>query len=177
MARFRRARVQEFARRARTSRNASQRGRALEDLLCHAFAAIPGILPPLRNVVDFADGGEIDIFFANKGAKSGLWFLPTSFLAECKNWRRPVGAEEVRVFIDRLRERGCHAGILVAANGITGERRSLDAARRHIARALEDDKHILVLTMQELERVGSATHLVRLLVGKWMQLHSFLTSV
>jgi len=119
----------------------------------------------------------MDIFFANKGAKPGLWFLPISLLTECKNWAGRVGAEEVRVFVDKLRERGCHAGILVAANGITGDARSLTAARRHIARALEDDTQILVLTLQELEGVRSTAQLVRLLLDKWMRLNSFLTSI
>ena len=177
MARFPRTHVRRCAQRARNSRNPVVRGRALEQLVCHAFTSIPGILPPMRNAIDFADGGEIDIFFANNGAKSGLWFLPISLLTECKNWAGRVGAEEVRVFVDKLRERGCHAGILVAANGITGDARSLTAARRHIARALEDDTLILVLTLQELERVRSTAQLVRLLLDKWMRLSSFLTSM
>src|SRR5260370_37319097 len=99
------------------SRTPAVPGRALEQLVCHAFSSIPGILPPMRNAIDFAEGGEIDIFFANKGTKSGLWFLPISLLTECKNWAGRVGAEEVRVFVDKLRERGCHARILFAANG------------------------------------------------------------
>jgi hypothetical protein len=177
MGRFRRTHVRNCARRARTLRNPAARGRVLEQLVCHAFSTIPGILPPIRNAIDFAEGGEIDIFFANKGAKSGLWFLPISLLTECKNWRGRVGAEEIRIFVDKLRERGCHAGILVATNGITGDVRSLTAARRHIARALEDNTQILVLTLQELERVKSTTQLVRLLLDKWMRLSSFLTSI
>jgi len=177
MPRFPRKEIRDCIRKAREAQNAAERGRALEELLCHIFIAIPGILPPVRNVVDFADGGEIDIFFANKAPDNGLWFLPISVLTECKNWQGRVGAEEIRIFIDRLRERACRAGIMVAANGITGENGSLDAARRHIARALEQDMHVLVLTLDEIEAINSAAAMVELLLGKWTRLKSFLSSV
>jgi hypothetical protein len=157
--------------------DAGERGRALEELVCHIFASIPGIFPPVRNVVDFADGGEIDVFFANKPVDAGLWFLPISLLAECKNWRERVGGEEVRVFIDRLRERACRAGIMIAAHGITGDNGGLEAARRHIARALEQDIHVLVLTLDEIEQINSGKAMIKLLLDKWIRLKSFLSSI
>jgi hypothetical protein len=141
------------------------------------FGSIPGVLAPRRNVVDFADGGEIDLFFPNKALGTGLWFLPTSILAECKNWRGAVGSEEVRIFIDRMRERACQAGVLVAANGLTGDPGSLDAAHRHIARALEENMHVLVLRMSELEALRGTRDLVTLLLNKWTRLKTFLTSI
>ena len=177
MPRFRRQEINECIKRARAAAGAADRGRALEDLICHLFASIPGVLAPVRNIVDFADGGEIDIFFANKAVDTGLWFLPISLLAECKNWTRPVGAEEVRVFIDRLRERACRAGIIIAAHGLTGDNGDLTAARRHIARALEQDVEVLVLTLDELENLNSGAALVKLLLDKWIRLKSFLSSV
>jgi hypothetical protein len=177
MPRFRRSEIRACIERVRAAAGAAERGRALEDLVCLVFSSIPGILPPVRNVVDFADSGEIDIFFPNRAVDAGLWFLPISLLAECKNWRDPVGSEELRIFVDRLRERACRAGILVAAHGITGDEASLEAARRHIARALEQDTHILVLTLDEIEQLGSSAEAVKLLLDKWTKLKSFLTSI
>jgi hypothetical protein len=177
MPRFRRSEIRECIGRVRAAARADERGRALEDLVCLVFSSIPGILPPVRNIVDFADGGEIDIFFANKGVDTGLWFLPISLLAECKNWREAVGAEELRIFVDRLRERACRAGILIAAHGITGDNGSLDGARRHIARALEQDIHVLVLTLDEIEQLDNRAETVRLLLDKWIRLKSFLSSI
>jgi restriction endonuclease len=177
MSRFRRREINECIQRVRAAAGATERGHALEELVCHLFASIPGILAPVRNVVDFADGGEIDIFFANKAVDAGLWFLPISLLSECKNWTRPVGAEEVRVFIDRLRERACRAGIMIAAHGLTGDNGDLSAARRHIARALEQDVEVLVLTLDDLEHVNSSAELVKLLLDKWIRLKSFLSSI
>jgi hypothetical protein len=177
MPRFRRAEIQNCIYRARRAADARVRGRALEELVCYIFASIPGIFPPIRNVVDFADGGEIDIFLANKAVDAGLWFLPISVLVECKNWRERVGSEEVRVFIDRLRERACRAGIMIAAHGVTGDSGVLEAARRHIARALEQDIHVLVVTLEEIEQVNNGGAMVKLLLDKWIRLKSFLSSM
>src|SRR5580700_11153225 len=151
MAGFPRKKIRARVQRARRAVDCVARGRTLEDLVCLVFMSIPGILPPTRNVPDFADGGEIDVFFANRGRDNGLWFLPISILVECKNWQNRVGAEEVRIFIDRLRERACEAGILIATNGITGDPASLRAAHRHIARALEQGTHVLVLTLDDIQ--------------------------
>ena|ERR1700730_15503305 len=177
MPRFRLNVIRRCITRARTAVRAAERGRALEDLICQVFSTIPGILPPVRNIIDFADGGEIDVFFANKAVNAGLWFLPISLLVECKNWRDPVGAEQLRIFIDRLRERACQAGILVAAHGITGDDDSLQAARRHVARALEQNTHVLVLTLDELQAINTSPEMVKLLLDKWIRLKSFLSSI
>ena len=177
MARFSRKHVHACIQRARNAADGDERGRALEELACSAFMSIPGILSPIRNVVDFADGGEIDAFFPNKRVDNGLWFLPITLLVECKNWQGRVGAEEVRVFIDRLRERACEAGILIAANGITGDPVNLNAAHRHIARALEQGMHVLVLTLDELENLQRGRDLIELLLEKWTRLKTFLTSL
>jgi len=150
MPRFSRKRVAELVAVARNGATPQEKGRALQDVSCHMIAAIPGVPPPITNVVDFADGGEIDIFFANRAQHNGLWFLPHAILVECKNWTQPVGSQEVRVFTDRMKERACWVGILIAANGITGNAEDLTAARRHIARALQDGYHILVVTLNEL---------------------------
>jgi hypothetical protein len=150
MARFSRKQVGQLVALARNGATSHAKGRALQDLVCHLFAAIPGVRPPICNIVDFAEGGEIDVFCANKGQDNGLWFLPRAILIECKNWTEPVGSQEVRVFIDRMKERACEAGILIAANGVTGNDNELNAARRHISRAQEDRYEILVVTLEEL---------------------------
>ncbi|MGH9715826.1 MAG: restriction endonuclease [Candidatus Acidiferrales bacterium] len=174
---FARGHIRATIHAARNAADNVERGRALEDLICLAFLSVPGILPPIRNIVDFANAGEMDVFFPNKRPNNGLWFLPISILVECKNWQNAVGSTEVRVFIDRLRERACEAGILVAANGITGDGADLDAAHRHIARALEGGVHVLVITLDELEGLRNGAKLVELLLQRWIRLKTFLTSL
>lgn len=177
MAHFSRKRVAELVAVARNGATSHEKGRALQDVSCHLFATIPGVRPPLCNVVDFAEGGEIDIFLANKAQKNGLWFLPHAILVECKNWAQPVGSQDVRVFMDRMRERACEVGILIAANGVTGNAEDLNAARRHIARALQDGYHILVITLDEIAAADGGAAVIELLEQKWMPLKSFLASV
>lgn len=177
MPRFPRRRIRECLERCRVAPTSQERGRALEDLICLLLTCVPGVVPPVRNAVDFADGGEIDVFVANNPHRSGFWFLPLALLAESKNWRQRVGAEEMRVFIDRIRERACEAGIMFAANGVSGDEDELNAARRHIARALEDGIHILVVTLDELAEIQTTRQFVALVLDKWMRLKAFLTSI
>lgn len=177
MARYSRKRVAELVAVARDGATPHDKGRALQDVSCHLFAAIPGVRPPICNVLDFAEGGEIDIFCANKAQSNGLWFLPHAILVECKNWAQPVGSQEVRVFMDRMKERACEAGILIAANGITGSAEDLSAARHHIARALQDGYHILVVTLDELAAADGSAAVIDLLEQKWMRLKTFLASI
>lgn len=172
-----RKRIEELVEVARNGSTNHDKGQALQDLVCHMFEVIPGIRPPICNVVDFANAGEIDVFCANKAQDKGLWFLPRAILVECKNWTQPVGSQEVRVFIDRMKERGCEAGVLIAANGITGNNEDLSAARRHIARALEDRYEVLVVTLDDLANTRNISEIVNLLEQKWLRLKSFLASI
>lgn len=162
---------------AQNGNGSHERGRALEDLACYVVGGIPGIEESVRNAVDYADGGEIDILFANRQGPKGLWFLPTVFLVECKNWQQPVGSQELRVLVDRLRERACTLGVLVTANGITGDADDLKAAHHQISRALEDGFHVLVISLAELTPIVDRQQLVKFLLSKWMRLKAFKTSV
>lgn len=152
------------------------RGAALEQAAVAMFSAVPGILTPAANVVDYATAGEIDILFPNKAPTNGLWFLPRAFLCECKNWDSPLGSQEVNVFTDRIRQRACSSGILISRNGITGNASDLTAANHHIARALEAGIEIIVLDWENLRPISGTRGLVRLVEEKWIRLKSFLTS-
>jgi hypothetical protein len=153
------------------------RGTALEGAACAIFGAVPGILEPVTNVVDYATAGEIDILFPNKAPAHGLWFLPRAFLCECKNWNSPAGSQEIIVFTDRIRQRACGSGVLISRNGITGSPEDLTAANHHIARALEAGIEIIVLDWENLRQIRSTSGLIRCVEQKWIRLKSFLTSV
>jgi hypothetical protein len=176
MPRFSRQLIGQRVLQAQTGVSSNERGQALEDLACHLIECIPGIADSIRNPVDYAEGGEIDILFANRQRDNGLWFLPTVFLVECKNWQQPVGSQALRVLVDRLRERACTLGILVSANGITGDPDDLTAAHHQISRALEQGLHIVVISIDELAGI-TVPGLVKLLLAKWMKLKAFKTSL
>jgi hypothetical protein len=89
------ARVQDYFVRGTTAATTTDQGRALEDLVCYLFEAVPGIAVTERNVVNAFGTEEIDVAFWNDQPRRGLWFLPTALLVECKNWSRPVGSDEI----------------------------------------------------------------------------------
>lgn len=176
MPRFPRVEIDRLLREASNGATPQVRGAALERATCAMFEAVPGILSPAKNVVDYATSGEIDILFPNKAPANGLWFLPRAFLCECKNWNAPAGSQEVIVFTDRIRQRACGAGILMSRHGITGCPAELTAANHHIARALEAGIEIIVLDWGRILQIRSTTGLVKCLEDKWIRLKSFLTS-
>ena len=77
---------------------------------------------------------------------------------------------ELAVFYDKLQSRGRPIGILVAAQGITGDRQLRTAAHEVLVRALANGHEILVLTRRELEQLHSTDQLVTLLKQKRAQL-------
>ena len=169
--------AEQLATAADETATSQQRGTALEQAASTMIGAIPGVLQPVIDVVDYATAGEIDILFPNQAHRQGLWFLDRAFLCECKNWRVPVGANEIRIFADKMRERNCRDGILIASHGITGNPAFLTAANHQVARALEAGREILVLDWQDLQPVRSARAVKELLEQKWIRLKSFRTSV
>jgi hypothetical protein len=171
MPRISRQRIHGFFRRVANNHATAVQGRALEDLVCYLFGLVPGIAVAIRNRLNAFDTEEIDVAFWNQRSQRGLDFLPSSILlVECKNWNSPVGSQEVSYFATRLRHRGCDHGILVAANGITGTPEDLNRAHQQIAAALAEGQKILVLTRDEIERLGSTSGLVRLLKQKLCEL-------
>lgn len=69
---------------------------------------------------------------------------------------------EIAWFIMKVWGRGQRFGILIAANGITGNSRDLNRANQLIARALGQGTSILVITREEILALTSSLDLVRL---------------
>lgn len=177
MPRFPRERVSGLLATAESAQvSVQERGRALEDAIRVMFTSIPGILQPTANAVDYANASEIDLLFPNRDHTKGIWFAPFCFLCECKNWDAPVGSREVVVFANKIRQRGCEFGVLVARNGITGDAAQLTSANHEIARALETKVNIVVLTWEDIRGIDSVKQLVDCIVEKWIRLKSYLTS-
>lgn len=142
------------------------KGRALEDLMSYVFSKIPGVTKVRRNQLNAFQTEEVDIAIWNDKQSNGLSFLPHILLIECKNWSNPVGSQEVSYFAARLRQRGCDHGILIAANGITGNPVDLTRAHFELATALGNGIRIMVITRQELEELTTTSEFARLLQEK-----------
>jgi hypothetical protein len=141
-------------------------GRALEDLICYLFTQVPGISITRRNELNVFSTEEIDVAFWNDGHPEGFFFLPNIILVECKNWSHSVGSGEVSWFDTKLRNRGLGFGILVAANGITGEAENLTAAHSIVAAALREGRRLVVIRRDELLPLTDSLQLVRLVKEK-----------
>ena len=146
--------------------NSTERGRALEDLICSFFEQIPGITITQRNERNVFNSEEIDVVLWNECEAAGLYFLPDIILVECKNWSVRVGSKEVSWFIEKLRGRGLDFGILVSSEGITGDPDSLTSAHHIISKALPERRRLVVLTLQEILGVKNTDEFSRLIKTK-----------
>lgn len=170
MARISKRKIREFFRRSDAASKTSEQGKALEDLICYLMECVPGIEVSRRNRLNLHRTQEIDVAFWNSQSRAGFQFLPHLLLVECKNWSKPVTAQEVAYFATRLRKRGCEYGFLIAANGITGTEQELRAAYGEIASALADGIRVIVVTRSEIEELANTEELIRLVKEKLCEL-------
>jgi CheY-like chemotaxis protein len=90
---------------------------------------------------------EIDILIRNESSDP-LWLKEGQYiLVECKNWSKPVGASELTVFRDKMKNRNarCNLGLFVAPGGFTGPFKDNLLAGRH------DSSFVLLLGHETLE--------------------------
>lgn len=167
VARISQARIADFfARAIAPGATTYDVGKALEDLICYVFEKVPGIEVSRRNVMNPFNTEEIDVAFFNSRSSKGFFFLPEIILAECKNWNAAVGSEQVSWFDRKVEDRGLTFGVLVAANGITGNQKDCDRAHAVIAGALPRGRRMILLTRAEIEGLASSEDLVRLFKEK-----------
>lgn len=146
------------------------KGQALERAVKSLLRSVPGIIDISQRVVDAFASEEIDLVVYNEHLPGGLPFPSGVFLVECKNWSTPVGADHIRLFGAKLRERGLSLGVLVAANGITSGRDQRSAGNAAIADHLMAGVQILVITVDQLECLHSTEELCALMIQRLMEL-------
>jgi hypothetical protein len=166
MATFDPGRITALFAQADAAATTAEKGRALEEIVCHLVGTVDGVEISYRNVLNAFETEEIDVAFWNNQWPGGLHFFPNIILAECKNWSAAVGSQEVAYFFHRLRERACTHGLLIAAQGITGSAQDLTRAHSIIAQALKDGIRILVITRSEISAIQSPLMFIQLLKNK-----------
>ncbi len=145
------------------------RGRAFEDVLEHVFTSVPGC-DVQRNSLNRFASEEVDLSVMNFKDQGGLRALPEIFLVECKNWTSAVDAATVNGFASKIRHRGCTLGVLVAANGVTGDPHERTAAYQSAALALVEHTRILLLTTTDLAEFTSCENVVATLHRRLLDL-------
>lgn len=148
--------------------NTAQKGEALEAVVADTLCQIDGVGLIRRNIEDYAGSIEIDILLYNLKHPSGLPYLPSHLVIECKNWQSPVDSATLTVFAAKLRRFRVDFGILVAANGITGDPQEKTAAHAHLRYVYERDGMIIVVvTRAELESLTDTAELEALIRDKY----------
>jgi hypothetical protein len=119
--------------------------------VAEAFSAIPGVeLVGVRRKTE-GESEEIDLYFRNRALPDGLAFFPTNLLVECKNWSAKVGSAEVGWFSEKLENTPRSIGILIAAQGLTGDTETPRNAHWELAMSAAKGRTILVIDQEELE--------------------------
>jgi hypothetical protein len=145
-----------------------EKGAALEDVVIQSFCKVRGISFIKRDQTNSAGSSEIDILLFNQRNSLGLPFLPDYLIFECKNWRAAVNSASVETFATKVRTCRLELGILVAANGITGDQNDWTAANEVIRRSFDrDNVKLLVVTRAEIEAFRSVNDIVSLMRVKF----------
>lgn len=142
-----------------------EKGKALEHLTREVFKTIEGLKeigvnPRLR-------AEELDLVLQND-LTIGFWrFAGSPILIECKNWSEKVGSKEISVLFDKLQSLGpdVKTAILVAPNGVTGDKKS-DAFLK-IREKRQQGRYIVVLDRDDLEMIANGTHAAAVLERKF----------
>ncbi|GAA4364098.1 hypothetical protein GCM10023088_07930 [Actinomadura verrucosospora] len=146
------------------TRSTTVRGRAFEDWFCYLLDQVPGFRTR-KDTLNKFHSEEIDIAVANSKL-SDMGCFPNLFLVECKNWSDPVDSPTVGAFIDKLANRRIELGVLVAANGVTGDENELTAVYHKASLAQVRGHRLIVITLDELLKVTTTQELTTLLIEK-----------
>ncbi len=143
------------------------KGKAFEDLACYLISGIPGVTITARNELNTFATEEIDVACRNEPNPAGLGSLTDLFLVECKGWKDTVNSEQVSWFLTKVRHRGVRFGILIAANGITGEPEHLSRAHFLVSVELATfGIRMVIVTRTEIEKLTSGEEFAQLIIRK-----------
>lgn len=148
--------------------NTAEKGAALEKVVADTLCQLEGVGLIRKNIIDNAGSLEIDILLYNQRSRDGLPFLPNHIIIECKNWQSPVNSATLTVFTGKLRKFRVEFGILVAANGITGDSQDRTAAHAHLRSVYDrDGLSVIVITRNEIEALRNTDDLGVLIREKY----------
>jgi hypothetical protein len=147
---------------AATATDSDAKGKAYESVVAYVFGSVPGCIVE-SGITNVFGTEQIDVAVGNSRLAGGLTLMPSIFLIECKDWDRPVDSKTVGYFVNILASRGVEVGVLVAANGITGELRDLTYAHSLGLSAAARGIKVLVVTTVELAALTTVEDFVQLL--------------
>lgn len=136
-----------------------EKKKSLEFLASYLATTLPGVRIK-SNVKAFELGAtfehEIDLVVIQQGQVPTylLEALGRHFLIECKNWDKPVGAQELNHFVAKMRFHRCNCGVIFSMEGLTGDHgrnEGLSYARVTQLRWYQQDScFVIVITKKDL---------------------------
>jgi hypothetical protein len=147
------------------SKTNDQKKKSLELLARTLFESI-GLICKYVNLR--TTSSEIDIVVQIRDQKEcgALNDFEPYILVECKNWKSPMGAAQVRDFIVKLQKTQLKLGIIFSKNGVSGKRYAGDAVRE-IRRVFDTDGlYILVISGKDLRAVEQGASFLEILDQK-----------
>jgi hypothetical protein len=159
--------VRRYLADAEAAATSDAKGKLYEELVKHLFESVPGCIAE-PNLTSVFRTEQVDVAVGNARPSDGLWLLPHVILVECKHRDKPVGSSTVGYFMNILAGRGIELGILVAANGITGDRDDLTNAHALGLHGSPRAIKIIVVTTQEIADLQSINDLVELLHRRYL---------
>jgi hypothetical protein len=155
------------------SRGTNQaKGSAMADLVSYIFGQVPGLQLRYREFLAPDRTSEIDLVFRNQPQLSMLFDGVTLHL-ECKNERRRISAEQVRVFASKLRDRNQPVGIMISRTGLAGRPASKTHAHGVVGLELASGRSIVVLALTDLASLNDTDDLVDLCIERRFELEAF----
>jgi len=153
---------------AETAPHSQAKGKCYEDLVCYLFQSVPGCIVE-RDITSIFDTEQIDLAVGNLHHSDGLGLLPAVFLVECKNWEQPVDSQAVGYFFNILANRSIELGIIVAAQGVTGDLITGRHAHALGIGAAGRGIKMIVITTDDLRNVSCVADFVRLLHSRYLR--------
>jgi hypothetical protein len=153
---------------AEAAATSDAKGKLYEELVRHLFEAVPGCIAE-RNLTNVFRTEQIDVAVGNARLAGGIWLLPHVILVECKDWDKPVDSGTVGYFMNILAGRGIELGVLVAANGITGDHDDLTSAHALGLHGSPRGIKIVVITTEDIASLQSVDDFVEMLHRRYLR--------
>jgi len=147
-----------------TARSNKEKKKSLEDLAEYLFSSIYGVRVIGRNVR--TETSEIDLVLEFDHWIYGIhpFFkeVGSHFMVECKNWKKPVGAQKIRNFSRDIKKRKVTFGCLISKEGITR-----DAYKEIRDVFIGEGQIIIILSKKDIENVIKGKNLIEILKEKY----------
>ena len=141
--------------------------KALERLAAYQLSCIPGFEVEMQKR---SRSSIFDVFIRIRGRYVDFRRdLGTYMLGECKNWKKAVGPDIIAYLAHNLTLHECSAGILFSKKGFTGTKAVKNAALTVLRAYHHSGRIILVLDLNDFQRVSQGESLQEVLREKYEQ--------